>query len=274
VATAVSARQQRVDKWQGIRCCVQCLHLASLCQSELPACAWHDAVCRLRCFSFGVFALLVCCVVLHDVLVDGVDGRCAVSEVELKRLFKRFKKLDTDKSGMHAKPPPTARQPCLCPDWLALIAASHGSSFTLASLAFCVSGSLSASEFMAIPELEHNPMVKRVVATFDSDKSGEVDFREFITSLSVFTVPSAKEEKFKFTFKVYDEDNDGYISNADLFHVLKAMVGSNLNDVQLQQLVDRTILKGDKDKDGKLSYAEYLEMVKNTEIEDKLRIEF
>jgi Ca2+-binding EF-hand superfamily protein len=33
---------------------------------------------------------------------------------------------------------------------------------------------------MSIPELEHNPLVKRVVETFDSDKSGEVDFMEFI----------------------------------------------------------------------------------------------
>ena len=45
------------------------------------------------------------------------------------------------------------------------------------------------------------------------------------------------------TFKIYDVDNDGYISNADLFHVLKAMVGNNLNEVQLQQPVDRTILQ-------------------------------
>ena len=35
---------------------------------------------------------------------------------------------------------------------------------------------------------------------------------------------------------------------------LAIQVGSNLNDVQLQQLVDRTIIQGDKDKDGKLSY--------------------
>jgi len=35
---------------------------------------------------------------------------------------------------------------------------------------------------------------------------------------------------------------------------LASQVGSNLNDVQLQQLVDRTIIQGDKDKDGKLSY--------------------
>jgi len=82
-----------------------------------------------------------------------------------------------------------------------------------------------------------------------------------------------EKNKFQFTFKVYDVDGDNFISNADLFHVLKAMVGSNLNDVQLQQLVDRTILQGDKDKDGKLSYAEFVEMVKGTDIEDKLKIE-
>jgi hypothetical protein len=76
------------------------------------------------------------------------------------------------------------------------------------------------------------------------------------------------------TFRVYDVDNDGFISNADLYHVLKAMVGSNLNDVQLQQLVDRTIIQGDKDKDGKLNYEEFIDMIKDGELEQKLKIEF
>jgi serine/threonine-protein phosphatase 2B regulatory subunit len=31
-------------------------------------------------------------------------------------------------------------------------------------------------------------------------------------------------------------DNDGYISNGELFQVLKMMVGSNLKDTQLQQV--------------------------------------
>ena len=52
-------------------------------------------------------------------------------------------------------------------------------------------------------------------------------------------------------------NNDGYISNGELFHVLKMMVGSNLNDVQLQQLVDRTIIKADTDFDGKISFDEF-----------------
>ena len=49
-------------------------------------------------------------------------------------------------------------------------------------------------------------------------------------------------------------DRDGYISNSELFLVLKMMVGSNLKDSQLQQIVDKTIINADKDGDGKISY--------------------
>ena len=37
-------------------------------------------------------------------------------------------------------------------------------------------------------------------------------------------------------FKIYDMDNDGFISNGELFQVLKLMVGNNLKDAQLQQV--------------------------------------
>ncbi len=47
---------------------------------------------------------------------------------------------------------------------------------------------------------------------------------------------------------------DGYISNGELFMVLKMMVGNNLKDTQLQQIVDKTIINADKDGDGKISY--------------------
>jgi serine/threonine-protein phosphatase 2B regulatory subunit len=49
-------------------------------------------------------------------------------------------------------------------------------------------------------------------------------------------------------------DRDGYISNGELFAVLKMMVGSNLKDTQLQQIVDKTIINADKDGDGKINY--------------------
>ncbi len=39
-------------------------------------------------------------------------------------------------------------------------------------------------------------------------------------------------------------DRDGYISNGELFIVLKMMVGQNLRDEQLQQIVDKVCRHG------------------------------
>ena len=83
---------------------------------------------------------------------------------------------------------------------------------------------------------------------------------------------STQEEKLRFAFQIYDINADGFISNGELFQVLKMMVGSNLNDVQLQQLVDRTIIKADKDHDGKISFDEFTDMVKDLDVIDKLTI--
>jgi len=70
-------------------------------------------------------------------------------------------------------------------------------------------------------------------------------------------------------------DGDGYISNGELFQVLKMMVGDNLTDVQLQQIVDKTILEGSQDKSGKITYDEFKKMITNIDdIEEKMSISF
>jgi len=154
------------------------------------------------------------------------------SEVELKRLYRRFKKLDKDGSG-----------------------------------------TLTTDEFLSIPQLAMNPLLERLIAIFDTNKDEEIEFKEFIQALSTFSAKGDKEGKLKFAFQIYDIDCDGFISNGELFQVLKMMVGSNLDDVQLQQIVDKTILEADLDRDGKISYEEFKKMITNTdEIDEKLTI--
>ena len=46
------------------------------------------------------------------------------------------------------------------------------------------SGTISVGEFLSIPELKENPLVKRVVDIFDEDLSGEVDFKGDTWNLS------------------------------------------------------------------------------------------
>lgn len=105
-----------------------------------------------------------------------------------------------------------------------------------------------------------------MIAIFDADGGGDVDFEEFVSGLSAFSNKGDKEQKLRFAFKVYDIDRDGYISNGELFIVLKMMVGSNLKDQQLQQIVDKTIMEADLDKDGKISFEEFTKMVENTDV--------
>jgi serine/threonine-protein phosphatase 2B regulatory subunit len=105
-----------------------------------------------------------------------------------------------------------------------------------------------------------------MIAIFDEDGGGDVDFQEFVSGLSAFSSKGNKEEKLHFAFKVYDIDRDGYISNGELFIVLKMMVGSNLKDQQLQQIVDKTIMEADLDHDGKISFEEFQKMVENTDV--------
>ncbi|EDN04565.1 hypothetical protein HCAG_08231 [Histoplasma mississippiense (nom. inval.)] len=112
-----------------------------------------------------------------------------------------------------------------------------------------------------------------MIAIFDEDGGGDVDFQEFVSGLSAFSSKGNKEEKLRFAFKVYDIDRDGYISNGELFIVLKMMVGSNLKDMQLQQIVDKTIMEADKDGDGKISFEEFTRMVENTDVSMSMTLE-
>lgn len=105
-----------------------------------------------------------------------------------------------------------------------------------------------------------------MIAIFDEDGGGDVDFQEFVTGLSAFSSKGNKQEKLRFAFKVYDIDRDGYISNGELFIVLKMMVGNNLKDIQLQQIVDKTIMEADKDQDGRISFEEFTDMVESTDV--------
>ncbi|ERT02349.1 Calcineurin subunit B [Sporothrix stenoceras] len=128
------------------------------------------------------------------------------------------------------------------------------------------SGTIERDEFLSLPQIASNPLATRMIAIFDEDGGGTVDFQEFVAGLSAFSSKGNKEQKLRFAFKVYDIDRDGYISNGELFVVLKMMVGNNLKDQQLQQIVDKTIMEADLDQDGKISFEEFTKMVENTDV--------
>lgn len=159
------------------------------------------------------------------IIAHNLFFKCAVDADEIRRLGKRFRKLDLDNSG-----------------------------------------SLSVDEFMSLPELQQNPLVQRVIDIFDQDGNGEVDFKgkpigyyiyveiythilcfgtEFIQGVSQFSVKGDKESKLRFAFRIYDMDNDGAISNGELFQVNMCLTYFGLTELTF------TFLKGFKNDGGK-----------------------
>ena len=88
--------------------------------------------------------------------------------------------------------------------------------------------------------------------------------------LSQLSTKEDKEEKLRFAFRIYDIDNNGFISDVELFQVLKTMVGDNLKDFQIQEIVDMTIRSADKNLDGLISFDEFCQIVEKTKVNKKV----
>jgi serine/threonine-protein phosphatase 2B regulatory subunit len=77
----------------------------------------------------------------------------------------------------------------------------------------------------------------------------------------------------RFAFQIYDLDSDGFINNEELYNALKAMVGGNLKDKQLQEVVNRTLNYADKDADGRIDFEEFCAIIGNLGFYEKMSVE-
>ena len=64
-----------------------------------------------------------------------------------------------------------------------------------------------------------------------------------------------------------------FVSDSFLLKVLKMMVGSNLKDTQLQQMVDKSIRLANTVEEGKVSFTEFCKMIKSTDVTKKMVVE-
>ena len=91
----------------------------------------------------------------------------------------------------------------------------------------CPSGILTKEEFQKIyqqffPFGDPSSFADYVFKVFDSDKSGTIDFKEFICALSV-TSRGKMEDKLDWAFQLYDIDGDGKISYEEMLAIVEAI---------------------------------------------------
>mmetsp|Transcript_18805 Transcript_18805/g.34022 ORF Transcript_18805/g.34022 Transcript_18805/m.34022 type:complete len:156 (-) Transcript_18805:182-649(-) len=101
-------------------------------------------------------------------------------------------------------------------------------------------------------ECELNDMINEV----DMDGNGTIEFQEFLVMMAKKMKDTDSEDEIKEAFKVFDKDGNGFISAAELRHVMTNL-GEKLNDEE----VDEMIKEADIDGDGQINYEEFVKMM-------------
>merc|ERR1712072_445093 len=111
------------------------------------------------------------------------------------------------------------------------------------------SGTIDAKELkVAMRALGFEPKkeeVKKMIAEIDKDGTGQIDFIEFMDMMTVKMAERDPREEILKAFKLFDDDDTGYISFKNLKRVAKEL-GENMTDEELQEMID----EADRDNDN------------------------
>ena len=124
-------------------------------------------------------------------------------------------------------------------------------------MALCPSGEMTKTQFM---EDQGGVMAESLFRVFDEDKSGKLDFTEYMMAFNCTSL-SKPEEKLNWIFNVFDEDGGGSI---DIDEVIKLVIGlTNMGGVEtdkevLLACVQDIIEAVDADRDGDITREEFV----------------
>lgn len=87
------------------------------------------------------------------------------------------------------------------------------------------------------------------ICVFFFSGNGTIDFPEFLTMMARKMKDTDSEEEIREAFRVFDKDGNGFISAAELRHVM-----TNLGEKLTDEEVDEMIREADIDGDGQVNY--------------------
>lgn len=119
---------------------------------------------------------------------------------------------------------------------------------------------LDYEEFCDLLGARPSPLSERLFALFDSDGSGLVDRREFLVAVSGF-VSCSRDDRIRFTFKVFDADRSGKISKSELVKILKANYMSS-SESKVMKKAETILRQADLDGDDCIDYNEFVAVCK------------
>ncbi|KAF5304953.1 hypothetical protein FQA39_LY09427 [Lamprigera yunnana] len=125
------------------------------------------------------------------------------------------------------------------------------------------SGSISCDMVSEILRLMGQPFDKKIlqelIEEVDADKSGRLEFEEFVTLAAKFIVEEddeAMQKELKEAFRLYDKEGNGYIKTSALREILR-----ELDDQLTEKDLDNLIEEIDTDGSGTVDFDEFMEMM-------------
>uniref|UniRef100_A0A8C6URH9 Lysophosphatidylcholine acyltransferase 1 n=1 Tax=Neogobius melanostomus TaxID=47308 RepID=A0A8C6URH9_9GOBI len=107
----------------------------------------------------------------------------------------------------------------------------------------------SLEDFAQFLDLPVSDMLRDMFALFDEHEDNRIDVREYVIALSVACRPAKTMDTLKLAFKMFESDNDGAITEAELAVILKTALGvSRLS-------VSRLFSSIDSKDTGKVTYV-------------------
>jgi Ca2+-binding EF-hand superfamily protein len=76
-----------------------------------------------------------------------------------------------------------------------------------------------------------------------------IEFNEFLQMMSKQQRFGMTEDSLKDAFRIFDKDDDGFISVEELRHIMQSL-GEKMTDKELEEMVG----EADEDKDGLINY--------------------
>uniref|UniRef100_A0A4W3JYC0 Lysophosphatidylcholine acyltransferase 2 n=1 Tax=Callorhinchus milii TaxID=7868 RepID=A0A4W3JYC0_CALMI len=109
-------------------------------------------------------------------------------------------------------------------------------------------GKIGIEEFASHLKLPVTGALRELFALFDRDDNGSIDFREYVIGLTVLCTPANTEDTLKFAFKLFDLDEDGYITENEFSSLLRSALG--VADLDVSKLFSEIVGM----EEGKVSY--------------------
>jgi NADPH oxidase 5 len=125
-------------------------------------------------------------------------------------------------------------------------------------------GSIDLGKLKAALGLRSDFLARRVLAAFDMNGDGVIQIEEFIAVVKRLVLGSDRD-KLYFAFRVHDLNGDGFLDQAELYHMITLSLAENQVARRASQPPDRLanvlFLLADSNRDGKISFDELVAVV-------------